>query len=151
MCATYFDTVGKSLPIVSEKKLFDRIRKMDRQSQASLVLLLLAIKLVVQSLDPRDEPRNTLYWNTRQFCVQVEEAPLLSLLLLQSKVLIAQYEINHGIYPTGMMSVSHAARLGQMMGLHDRKHASQLFRSTPTWTGREEERRVWWAVLVLDR
>jgi hypothetical protein len=40
---------------------------------------------------------------------------------------------------------------GLIMGLHDRKHAPQLFKEPDTWTLREEERRTWWAAIILDR
>lgn len=109
------------------------------------------MKLVTQILSETEEPRTHLYWKCRQFYSQVEDAPLLSLGLLQAKLLIAMYEVGHGIYPAAFMSVGHAARLGHMIGLHDRKGASQLFRAPSSWTLREEERRVWWEVVVMDR
>jgi hypothetical protein len=82
---------------------------------------------------------------------RVENSCLISLQLLQSAILIAIYEIGHGIYPAAYLSVGHAARLGNMMGLHDRKNATQLFKEAETWSQCEEERRTWWTVVMLDR
>ena len=151
MCTAYFNTVNTWAPIVSKKRLLARLEKFSSDADASMALLLLSMKLVTQILSESDDPRTWLYWTCRQFYIHVEDTPLLSLALLQAKLLIAQYEIGHGIYPAGFLSVGHAVRLGYMMGFHDRKNAPQLFKPPPTWTGREEERRTWWGVVVLDR
>ena len=151
MCSAYFDTVNACLPIICKKRFLGGLEAFDTTSHASLALLLLSMKLLMQYPDPDEGPRNSIYWTCRQFYAQVEDMPLLSLGLLQAKILIALYEIGHGIFPAGCLSVAHAARLGKLMGLHDRKRATQLFKPTATWSGREEERRVWWAVLILDR
>ena len=76
---------------------------------------------------------------------------MISLQLLRSAIIIAICEIGHGIYPAGYLSVGHAARLGFMIGLHDREKAPQLFKEAETWSQCEEERRTWWAVIILDR
>lgn len=151
MCAAYFNTVNTWCRILSQKRLLDRLEKFDPEAEATTALLLLSMKLVTQILSETEEPRTHLYWTCRQFYSQVEDAPLLSLALLQAKLLIAVYEIGHGIYPAAFLSVGHAARLGHMIGLHDSKKAPQLFRAPSSWTLREEERRVWWEVVVMDR
>lgn len=151
MCSAYFSTVNTWCPIVSRKRLLARLEHFSADADASTTLMLLCMKLATQILSEKEDPRTHLYWTCRQFYALVEDTPLLSLALLQSKLLIATYEIGHGIYPAGFLSVGHAARLGYMMGFHDRKKAPQLFKDPPTWTGREEERRTWWGVVVLDR
>ena len=75
----------------------------------------------------------------------------MSLHILQATILIAVHGIGHCIYPAGYLTVGHCARIGIMFGLHDLKNATQLFKDPDTWTLREEERRTWWAVLLLDR
>jgi hypothetical protein len=151
MILQYFDTVNRWFPMISRKMLFAGVGRFDTSTDSSIALLLICIKLVIQILPEHQDPRTQLYWTCRQYYDQVENAPLLSLALLQAKLLIAQYEIGHGIYPAGFLSMGHAAHLGYLIGLHDRKKAPQLFKPTPTWTGREEERRAWWGVVVLDR
>ena len=90
----------------------------------------------------------------------------LTLRLIQSLLLITLYEVNNAIYPAAYLSVGHCARLAICMGLHDEALSPQ-FLPTPcksiesllpvlpdhadTWTEIEERRRVWWAVLLLDR
>jgi hypothetical protein len=149
--ASYYDTIDRWFPIISRKRLVARITRFEPKTDASVALLLLCMKLVTQILPSDENPRTGLYWICRQLLMQVEGAPLLSLTLLQATALMAVYEVGHGIYPAGMMTVGNAVRLGRIMGLHDRDNAQQLFRANSTLTGREEERRAWWGVVVLDR
>lgn len=64
-------------------------------------------------------------------------------------VLIALYEIGHGIYPSAYVSIGTCARYGLALGL-DRE--LNVFDNSPRrWIELEEKRRAWWAVLILDR
>ena len=146
----YFNSVHQWLPMISIKRLAQRVPNFYAKPDITLSLLLSCMKLVTYPLvyDLRHTP---LYYTAKYFFQVVQDSCFVSIHLLQAAVLIAVYEIAHGSYPTGYLSVCHAVRLGMMMGLHDRKHAAQVFGPSDTWTLREEERRTWWAVVVLDR
>ncbi len=75
----------------------------------------------------------------------------MSLYVFQSLILIAIYEVGHGIFPAAYLTLGRAARLGKLRGVHDRKNTTQFFRTPPTSTYWEEERRTWWATLILER
>ncbi|PVH75496.1 hypothetical protein DL98DRAFT_498244 [Cadophora sp. DSE1049] len=92
-----------------------------------------------------------MYRTAKGLCFRLENSCAMSFHLLQSVVLIAVYELGHGIFPSAQLTITHAARLGIIMGLHDRKHASQLFKDPDTYNMREEERRAWWAIVILER
>ncbi len=110
------------------------------------------MKLVTKvPLDGEDQSTTPLYLITQRFYSKIESASQISLHSLQSTVLLALFEIGHGILPAGYLRIGHAARLGVMMGFHDRRNAAQLFKPSETWTLREEERRTWWAIVILDR
>lgn len=47
--------------------------------------------------------------------------------VLQAAILLAWHEISNAIYPAAFLTVAHCARLGQAMGIHDRRNAPQLF------------------------
>lgn len=151
MFSSYYDNIDQWFPVISKKRLVARIAAFQARTDASLALLLLCMKLATQILSIDAEPWSDLYGICKQFHLQVEGVPLLSIGLLQATLLIALYEIGHGIYPAGLLTVGHAVRLGHIIGLHDRDNANQLFRENSTLTGREEERRVWWGVVLLDR
>jgi hypothetical protein len=110
------------------------------------------MKLVSEIPSEIEHPANSsLYCMAKGFYSRMEHSDLLSLQLWQSAILIAVYEIGHAIYPAAYLSISHIARLGIMMGLHCKTYAAKLFKEPVTWTYREEERRAWWAVVILDR
>ena len=152
LCDTYLRNTHNWLPMLSQKRIFQRVNDFSADTDTGLSLLLLCMKLVSEVPSKREETAITsLYCMVKELYSRAENSCLISLQLLQSAILIAIYEIGHGIYPAAYLSVGHAARLGIMIGLHDRKNATQLFKKAETWSQCEEERRTWWAVVILDR
>ncbi|KAF5867418.1 putative fungal specific transcription protein [Botrytis fragariae] len=87
------------------------------------ILLLLSIKLIttLPPTNPRN-PQTSLYQAIKHYCLEVETSNVPSLPILQAEILIALYEMGHGIYPAAYLSIGACAR-----------------------------RRVWWAIVILDR
>jgi hypothetical protein len=94
---------------------------------------------------------SVFYRPARAYANTVEETAPASLHLFQSFVLIALYEIGHGIFPLAYLTIARAARIGILRGVHDRKISTQLLTTPPTYTIWEEERRTWWATSILER
>lgn len=152
LCETFFLTVHSWLPILSRKRVFQKVNNFDPGADTGLALLMLCMKLVSEVPPEGGRPASSaLYSLAKEQYHRVESDCLISLQLVQSAILIAVYEIGHGIYPAGYLSIGHAARLGIMIGLHDRKNAAQLFKGPETLSQCEEELRVWWAIIILDR
>lgn len=147
----YFSTVNAWFPFISQRRLLQRFNDVPIQSDPSAAALLISMKLVTGCLQPDEDPQTPLYRLATQHLSFVASAGSVSLLLLQATLLVAVYEIGHAIYPAAYLSIGNAARLGQLMGIHDRLDAKELFREAETWTSREEERRTWWFVTFLDR
>lgn len=152
ICESYFGSIDLWFPFVSRK----RVRQdLEAGVSAELTLLLLCMKLVSGST-PADNMNQSAaesptYQAARRFANALEVIIPTSMRLFQSLVLIALYEIGHGICPTAYLTISLAARLGLLRGVHDRNNATQLFQTPPTWTHWEEERRTWWATSILER
>ncbi|KAE8450385.1 hypothetical protein EG329_006459 [Mollisiaceae sp. DMI_Dod_QoI] len=152
ICDDFFRATYGWIPIISKKRIYRDLHTFDPATSSSLALLLLCMKLVTEvPLDGVDQSTTPLYLITQQFYSKVESTSQISLHALQSTILLAVFEIGHGILPTGYLRIGHAARLGALMGFHDRRNAAQLFKPSETWTLREEERRTWWAIVILDR
>ncbi|KAM5383489.1 hypothetical protein ACJZ2D_002182 [Fusarium nematophilum] len=130
ICATYFSTVDKWLPVVSRKRLIYELGA-ESADDACLMLLIACMKLCTTTEGQTSE---SLYATARSLCSAAEMGGYSSLRLLQSLVLLGVYELSHAIYPAAFLTISRAARLGILMGLHDRKNAPQIFKSAETWT-----------------
>ncbi len=152
ICDVYLRNTHGWLPMLSQKRIFQKVNDFSADADIGLSLLLLCMKLVSEIPSTLGQAAiSSLYCMVKELYSRVENSCLISLQLLQSAILIAIYEIGHGIYPAAYLHVGHAARLGVMMGLHDRKNATQLFKQGETWSQCEEERRTWWTVVILDR
>lgn len=88
-----------------------------------------------------------LYKAIKEANMQLEVAGLQSLRVIQSGILVAVFEVGHGIYPASYNTVAQCARHAISLGFHIRK-APQFLQPWPEW---EEEVRVWWFILMLDR
>jgi hypothetical protein len=145
LLAKYSTEIHSWFPMLSKKRLLQDIS--DNTSRISF--LLLSLKLVTTV--PECPEMLKWYVAAKVHITKLEVSRNISLRLLQSVILVALYELGHGIFPAGYLTVGYAARMGIMMGLHDRKGSAQLLKPSSTWTLREEERRAWWAIFLLDR
>jgi len=148
----YFTTVHTWLPFVSKKRLYQNLTNPLAEPGADLALLFVCMKLITQRPpEGAETPHTSLYWTAKQFYNMVKSNGIYSVHLVQAAILITLYEIGHAIYPAAYLSAGCCARLGHAMGLHNRNAASQMLRRPSTWTEQEEIRRIWWAVIILDR
>ncbi len=153
-CETYLTTIQSWLPMLSRKRLHGSLATRAVSQSPDDTLLILCMKLCThckQDVGPGKQPDTDVYSTAKQCCFYAESGGFLSLRLVQSLVLLAVYELGHAIYPAAYLTIGRASRLAGVMGLHSRKHTRQLFVDPDTWTLREEQRRTWWAIFVLDR
>jgi hypothetical protein len=151
ICQRYFAGAHRWFPMLSRKRLAQTLASSLTELNPAVALLLLGMKLLTEPLRSHDPPETPLYQLTRQYISATENAGSLNLVLVQAIILTAIYELGHAILPSAYLSVSRAVRVGHLLGLHDKDHASQMFKAPDTWTLCEEERRTWWAVVTLDR
>lgn len=106
------------------------------------------MKLVMAfpTVGPRSS-RTALYHATKHFYVVVEDS--LSILVLQAGILVALYELGHGIYPAAFLTIGSCARYAYALGINVSQRVST--KRVITLVEVEERRRVWWALVVLDR
>jgi len=151
----YFDRIHWWRPIIDKSQVSPRFADIDNYD-GELTLLLLAMKVVAWkpnkqgSLDP--DPITSTYVTAKHALSETVITSNLSLRLLQAQILLAIYEIGHAIYPAATISVAACAQYGYAM------HTDQVLDPkslTPNESfnrlEREEQRRTWWAILILDR
>ncbi|UKZ74622.1 hypothetical protein TrVFT333_002292 [Trichoderma virens FT-333] len=143
----FFETIHVWMPIVSKKQFQDYLLQRLAFRRAEFFLLVLAMKLCSSRITVA---KSMLYRTVKQLYFDIESSGRLSIQTLQAAVLIAIYEIGHGIYPAAIISVANCARIGTIIGI-DRSLNTWDFISRGPWIELEERRRVWWAIIILDR
>jgi hypothetical protein len=143
----FFKTVHLWMPIVSKLRFQEHLLQRLALRRAELFLLVLAMKLASSHVMVA---RSMLYRTVKQFYFDIESTGRLSVPALQAAVLIAIYELGHGIYPAAIISVANCARIGTLLGI-DRSLNTWDPSSGVPWVELEERRRVWWSIVILDR
>ncbi|KAJ5119416.1 hypothetical protein N7448_010085 [Penicillium atrosanguineum] len=144
----FFGHIHRWMPFISKKRFYDLYLRPSFHSHSDVVLLLLAMKLITTF--PRDDtngPRAALYHATKHFYLAVQGS--FSILVLQAGLLMALYELGHGIYPAAYLSIGACARYAHALGIN--VSGTVPTRGVLTLVEVEERRRIWWALVVLDR
>jgi hypothetical protein len=146
----FFEHIHLWMPFVSKKRFYDLYLQSSFQSRPDVVLLLLSLKLIttLPPTSPRN-PRTPLYHAAKHFYLEVEGSSIFSITVLQAGVLLALYELGHAIYPAAFLSIGACARYAHALGIN----VSRMLhtRKVLTLVEVEERRRVWWAIVILDR
>ncbi|KAJ6783764.1 hypothetical protein PWT90_03404 [Aphanocladium album] len=143
----FWASVHLWMPIISRKQFRQHLLSRLVTRKAQLFLLVLAMKLLSS---PAKTAKSMLYRTAKQLQFDVELAGGHCVTSLQAATLIAVYELGHGIYPAAIVSVAHCARVGTLLGVDQALTNDQLSQGIP-WVELEERRRLWWAILMLDR
>jgi hypothetical protein len=144
----FFEHIHQWMPFISKKRFYDMYLQPAFQTRPDVVLLLLALKLIT-TFPPAGArgPRTPLYDAVRRLYVEVEGA--FSILVLQAGALLALYELGHGIYPAAYLSIGACARYAHALSINVSRTVPT--RRVLTLVEVEERRRVWWAIVILDR
>lgn len=145
----YFRSVHCWWSLISQQSFYGRFMNPLVPRRGDIALLFLCMKLIVwrPSLEEPD-PRTVLYFATKHYLMEIETAGTFNSCTLQSRVLIALYEVGQGIYPSALLTISSCARHGKALGV-SLKHTADSRRSLNYFES-EERRRAWWAILILD-
>lgn len=147
----YFESVALRLPIVSKKRFYDRIAvDLNLDTPADFALLCLCMQLSQQM--PVSQPggmQSSLYISVKNLISLLETTNVRSLEFIQCRLIVSFYEMGHGIYPAASISTGACARLARAIRLH--KDRNELPEEEPARLEAEEKRRVWWAIVNLDR
>lgn len=150
VASKFFSHIHLWMPFISKRRFYDHYLQAFSLSQPDVVLLFLCLKLIV-SLPPsnRRSPRTSLYHAAKHFHLELEGYGVFSTLVLQAGMLLALYEVGHGIYPAAFLTIGACARYAQALGINI--SSSTTTRKVLTLVEVEERRRIWWAIVILDR
>ncbi|KAH8757416.1 hypothetical protein BGZ57DRAFT_771977, partial [Hyaloscypha finlandica] len=144
----HFSTTHTWMPIISKKSFYEYIRNPSGQIRSDYALLILVMDLVCRIPETND-PRTSTYLAAKSFYLDLEIQGLVSLQILQAAILTAFFEFGHAIYPSAAISIEACVKYGCALGINwDAKFpAKRPF----SWVDGDEQNRVWWAVVILDR
>lgn len=151
VATTYFDTIANRIPIISNQRFFGHLAEapLENSPSADLVALCLSMRLILDHPpENAHSMQSPLYLTVKNVLTLLESTSYLSLELVQSRLLVAVYEIGHGISPAASISVASSAKTARALGLH-RQWSSPVINEHDIEA--EERKRVWWAVFNLDR
>jgi hypothetical protein len=145
----FFETVHTFMPIVSKPRLYGRLLNPLAPRRSDVALLLLCMRLITMLPAGALMSRTPEYIAAKRFHTELELTGGFSPQVLQAGVLIALHEYGHAIYPAAYLTIGGLARYGISSGI-DGTGPSQM--PPPSdWIEAEERKRIWWAVLILDR
>ena len=152
MLSTYFSRIHPWFPFISQQIFYERFQTLNSTSEHSFVLLLCSMHLIL-FIPPQPEvgwARSSTYSEVKRLLSLAEAQGPLVIDLVQCRILVTLYEMNHGAIDEAYLSLGSCARTGVVLGLNysERpKHESDHRQ----WMQKEEERRTWWAITILDR
>jgi Fungal specific transcription factor domain len=145
----FFNSVHNYLPVVSKKLFYERLINPLQELRADVALLCLCMRLSMWSqMSDETNPQNDVYLAAKRYVMELEALGVLTLALMQSCLLLSIYEIGHGIYPAAYMTVGACASYGFALALNSK---GTIYSEQFTWIEKEERRRVWWAIIILER
>jgi hypothetical protein len=144
----FFTKIHPWIPFVSKRAFYEGVLSSIMPTAIEHVLLLAAVKLVTASPATLDA-RSALYRHIKATLAELEIVGQLAFRALQALTLVALFELGHAIYPAAYLTIGQCTRYGIALGLDQRIEATAQRSSNSKDS--EEERRTWWAIVILDR
>jgi hypothetical protein len=151
----HFATTQSWMPLLSKKKIYQELANDPSQHPSDFIILLYCMKLLMWWPPAHDgsakrDGRTAAHSTATRLLHEAECTGILTLQLLQAKLLVCLYELGHSIYPAAYLSVGACARYGMALGIDKTNEAFQRDLTTDPMD-LEEMRRCWWAVIIIDR
>lgn len=148
----YFNLTYSCLPFIGKEAFRKRASSIWTVPRGEFAMLAICMHTVLQPFSntitgPIESPA---YGVAKSMLALVESANLLTLEIIQSRILLCLYEMGHAIQPAAMLSLTAAASAGVALGIC-KPCARQNLHVDDHWHKSEEERRVWWTIFILDR
>lgn len=138
------------MPVISKGYFYERLPAVFVKPKTDFTVLCLRLRLVIQFPAPSMlSMQSSLYVLVKNMISLLESMGFLSLEVIQAKLLVSFYEMGHGIHPAASISISACARTARAQGLN--KNFQRIPEDHAARLRLEVEKRVWWAVMNLDR
>ena len=145
VASTYFGTIHLWFPILSESSYYKHLPNTFESPHADYSLLSLSMALINTIPAAKDNPDtlSPMYALLKTSIAMVEAANINTLAVIRARLLVSLFEVGHGI-PAAYLSLAATARAAVLAGLNRAIHNASS-------SQREEDLRVWWGIVMLDR
>lgn len=109
----------------------------------------MSMRILAHQQQEGRQPHERIHSMLKHHLIRLEQAGSLSITILQSMILLAVYELGHGIYPAAYFTIGSCARYAVALGLDNDILAWN--HSDSGWGAMEEKHRAWWAIVILER
>ena len=149
----YFNTIHTRIPILSRKKFDESLSRLFGPfltTRGDFTALCLATFLLQHRPQLRGGSMQTpLYATMKSIIALLEATNYRSLEMVQCRILVAFYELGHGLNPAVSISVGACAAAARSIGLHRRD--TGVGQDNEATNLNEERKRTRWAILTLER
>jgi hypothetical protein len=146
----YFGSVHQRFTLLSKSNFMARLPGFETSGTADVAALCLAMNVAVQP--PQDHGvggRSSHYVHFKSVMGVLDALGRPTLHAIQSRLLCAFYEMGHGMLLEASVSIAACARMAQFIRLD--VFSQQDSADGPDPAVNEERRRLWWALVCLDR
>jgi hypothetical protein len=114
----FFGSVHTWLPIISKQRMTRNMINPMWEAGSDLALLFLCMKLMItRPQDNLESYQHPIYLAAKRLVALQEAYGMTSIIVLQSMILVAAYEIGQAIYPAAYMSVAACVAYAQVLGI----------------------------------
>jgi hypothetical protein len=147
LASAFFQGVYQRIPALSSSRFHDNLQSLPDQARNDFLALCLCMHLV-QQMPPEGckSMQTSLYASVKTLIALVEAAGEFTLDVLHCRLLIAFYEMGHGLHSEAFLSIGACARMARMLNIH--KKATQSVGGGSTTA--DEEERTWWIIYNME-
>lgn len=148
----YFNKVHLWFPFIAKESFFRGLRTLNEHPSAEKALLLLCMYLVTSEHEyGQRDFRNSAYVKAKSYLAMIAAAGRECVMTIQASALVSLYEMGHGMHQAAYITLGACARAAMVLGLDTRSSYVNVNSVGDNWTIIEEQSRVWWAIIILDR
>lgn len=150
----FFGGVHHWMPILSRKRFHENLMNYRNPPRADFSVLLLAVCLI--TIHPRQNhldqfaDHKTLYLTTKMILAHVQAITPPTINLVQASLLICAYEYAQRFLEAAYITMGSCIRLAISIGL-DRFESALDHKDFETTLRKEEERNLWWGIIIFER
>jgi hypothetical protein len=156
MVEIFFNTYHKWVPIVHQESFQERFNAPQGDKSSGFTALVLSMSLLTRPfmIEGKADPlRVSVYTASKRLFWDPESIARPTLSLIQSGVILSNYEYGQGLCDAAYMTISVCLSMAQIsiLGKLTPSHQQPPLPLPGRWTQQQESLRTWWSILTHER